>query len=91
MIGRRREDDTEPVPGYEPGDYGRWKGTWWVRVPNGAIGNVSKHTVVEHEDGTITVSPSILISGRRWDEAAQAYQHREIWHGWLERGVWRSC
>lgn len=32
------------------------------------------------EDGTITVSPSILIS--HWEGRS--------WHGYLERGVWRE-
>jgi hypothetical protein len=38
------------------------------------------HTIVEHEDGTITVSPSILVTG----------SHGKQWHGYLERGVWRE-
>ena len=40
------------------------------------------HDVVEHEDGTITVSPSIQVT-RRIDEP-------ELWHGYLERGIWRT-
>jgi hypothetical protein len=36
-------------------------GTWSVTTPNGRLGSVAKHTVVEHEDRTITVSPSILV------------------------------
>lgn len=36
-------------------------GAWAVCTPNGRIGSIAKHTVVEHEDGTITVSPSILV------------------------------
>jgi hypothetical protein len=39
--------------------------------------------VVEHEDGTITVSPSILVSTSRDGKPL------EVWHGFLERGVWR--
>jgi hypothetical protein len=45
------------------------------------LANLSRHDVVEHEDGTITVSPSILVTqgeGRQW-------------HGYLERGIWREC
>lgn len=85
MIGRR-------VAGFdwhwwEPGDYGfmadeeRWHGC----TPNGEPANLASHTVVEHEDGTITVSPSILVTTTR---------HRavlELWHGFLERGVWRTA
>jgi hypothetical protein len=54
--------------------------TWWVRDPYGHVGRLDDHTVIEHEDGTITVSPSIL------DDA-----HPGGWHGFLERGVWRSA
>jgi hypothetical protein len=43
------------------------------------IGRLSGHQVVEHEDGTITVSPSIL-TGRG----------ERQWHGYLEHGVWRQ-
>lgn len=36
-----------------------------------------QHQIEEHDDGTITVDPSILC--------------RECgWHGYLERGIWRS-
>lgn len=49
------------------------------------IGILTKHTVREHEDGTITVAPgdgssnSILVTRG----SAQ-------WHGYIERGYWRS-
>ena len=59
----------------KPGDYGKDNnGLWWVRPPKGGAG-VLDHEVVEHEDGTITVSPSIL---------------GPEYHGFLERGVWRE-
>jgi hypothetical protein len=50
-----------------------WKterGTFDCVTPNGRHGNLAAHTVIEHEDGTITVSPSILIyarEGRHYD------------------------
>jgi hypothetical protein len=50
-------------------------GEWAVCTPNGRIGSIVKHTVVEHEDKTITVSPSILvyaIDGARYDAAERA-------------------
>lgn len=53
-------------------------GVWYVRDPAGMIGSLRLHTVVEHDDGTITVSPSILDTGEH------------AWHGFLERGVWRE-
>lgn len=54
---------------------------WWIKPPGGEFGHISDkiHTIVEHEDGTITVSPSILYHGEKG------------WHGFLEKGVWRSC
>lgn len=64
-----------------PGDYwydDRVSG-WMCNTPNGLYGSLTKHDVIEHEDGTITVSPSILVEG-----------HDGQWHGYLERGVWRE-
>lgn len=71
----------------KPGEYSNWNGLWVICTPNGKHGNITKHTVVEHEDGTLTVSPSILINtsidgGKTWIEE---------WHGFLEHGVWRTC
>lgn len=68
-----------------PGAYGSVNGKdWFCTTPNGLLGNLGKHTVTEHEDGTITVSPSILVtSGRDHGQPS--------WHGYLERGVWREC
>jgi hypothetical protein len=50
----------------QPGDYGLdGNGLWAVYSPIEGVGPgyIPKHTVIEHPDGTITVSPSILISG----------------------------
>ncbi len=87
MQGRRVPDGEPGVVPYEPGDYGRYHGVWYFRPPANArgeayLGSLAAHTVVEHENGTITVSPSILLRG---------LDHEESWHGWLERGVWRAC
>ena len=65
---------------------------WMVVAPIGdgegfGIGNLTKHTVREHEDGTISVQPgdessnSILVTGA----------HGRQFHGYIERGVWRSA
>lgn len=62
---------------FSPGDY--WKepdGTWSCCTPDGIPGSISTHKVIEHEDGTITVEPSIVSNK---------------WHGWLERGEWRTA
>lgn len=71
---------------FEPGDYGKGvNGEWFARVPypnkaGFAAASIVNHTVVEHEDGTITVSPSILMSRGDGEE----------WHGYLEKGIWRT-
>ena len=65
------------------GEYGKDGDGLWYIMPPGMVtgcGVLSKHKVTEHEDGTITVSPSILITN-----------HTGQWHGFLERGVWRKC
>jgi hypothetical protein len=67
----------------QAGDYFLYAGHGWRGVtPDGREADLSKHDVVEHEDGTITVSPSILVGGGGQPGS---------WHGYLERGVWRSC
>jgi len=76
--GRRLPDETDV---FAPGDYGRLRGEWYGNPPRGGLGCFSGHEVTEHEDGTITVSPSILIDDGRPERR---------WHGYLERGVWRE-
>lgn len=62
------------------GDYGKdSEGLWFCRPPGCHMGCLAKHNVIEHEDGTISVSPSILL-----DDG----EHK--WHGYLEKGIWRS-
>lgn len=65
----------------EPGDY--WYSeeakAWMCRVPNGLYCNLKLHQVIQHDDGTITVSPAILVTSLA-----------TAWHGSLERGMWRE-
>lgn len=69
----------------QSGDYGVMlqDGQWYARAPTDPsiklVANLSGHTVTEHADGTITVSPSIEVSN-----------HQGRWHGFLERGIWRE-
>ncbi len=58
-------------------------GGWQVTTPDGHVGSLNPdvHHVEEHEDGTITVTPSLDMSPR----------HPGGWHGWLRRGVFVSC
>jgi hypothetical protein len=77
MQGKRQDFD-----GLKSGEYGRnpKDGKWYCCTPNGHYGNLSGHDVTEHEDGTITVSPSIAVSN----------DTGELWHGYLEHGIWRE-
>jgi len=77
-------------------------GEWRCRMPNwtDAVLNewtrtegckefsvrIGVHTKTEHEDGTITVNPSIL-----WGADYDGMGERGAWHGFLERGVWREA
>jgi hypothetical protein len=68
------------LPLGEQGTYGRdADGRWWAHVPKAGcpVASLDDHQITEHDDGTITVSPSIL-----WPDK---------WHGYLEHGVWREC
>lgn len=68
------------------GDYGfdPAVGWWEVRPPGCHGGSIRNHQVTEHKDGTITVSPSIMLYD--FDKDGNTVQ----WHGYLERGVWRE-
>lgn len=64
----------------EGGYYKLPNGDWAIHPPGAHYGTISAkvHTITEHEDGTITVVPSILYHGPHG------------WHGYLERGQWRT-
>lgn len=86
--GRRVADNELRDDPFRPGAYGRVSGLqtpgeldWMAVTPDGLHANLSAHDVTENEDGTITVSPSILVSDGTGRE----------WHGYLENGVWRKC
>lgn len=79
MIGKRVEWRDNRV--LVAGEYAKHPaGAWYAATPNDHIANLARHDVIEHEDGTITVSPSILVHAGSG----------EAWHGYLERGVWRA-
>lgn len=86
--GRRVYPDAEGnLAEFKNGDYGKDGGGRWFALPPetpGAHGcgiwlNNPNYSwdVVEHEDGTITVSPSIDAIG--------------YWHGYLQKGIWKKC
>jgi hypothetical protein len=70
-----------------PGDYVKIGDSWLICVPNGLHGTINNKiwNITEHEDGTITISPSILISIDVPDT------EKLSWHGYLEKGIWREC
>ncbi len=72
-----KQTDTKP--------YG--KEYWNCKTPNGYYGCLVRHEITEHEDGTITVAPSILVSMMDEDKKNK----KKLWHGYLEKGIWRSC
>lgn len=80
MMGLRR--DLQIGECHNPGEYGRLRDHWMCCTPNGLAGNLRAHDVTEHEDGTISVSPSIL---------ATPVGTNERWHGYLKRGIWKEC
>ncbi len=87
--GRRLPDADDILPNISDDESyvgGYWRGrggVWYCGAPGNhcGVGNLARHDVTEHDDGTITVSPSILVSTG----------HGNSWHGYLERGVWREC
>lgn len=98
MKGRRIDLDTDDdLKKLLPGDYGqRENGTWVARMPHEIVPEgkevefTDRYFVVlvgwkvdEHEDNSITVSPSIYFCPHEG-------KPRE-WHGFLERGTWREC
>lgn len=90
MQGRRLPDRPDGwLPKMEPGDYVKVGDTWYAMTPNGAEAFLHpEHEITVHEDGSLTVAPSILIEGYE----DNSYLHGPFrWHGYLEHGVWREC
>lgn len=81
MQGTRLPNGTDWNSTLPNGSYWKLNDIWYCITPNNLFGNLSGHKVVEHEDGTITVSPSIFVNMGR----------NPNWHGFLEHGIWRSC
>ncbi len=87
MTGKRiYPKESGYLPALQEGDYGRINQEldvkkffkWWHGTAPDGSGfslNPKVHKVKEHQDGTITVTPSIVTNS---------------WHGWLKKGVWKS-
>lgn len=84
--GKRKNPDADGVLLLADSEYGKdpRDGVWYARPPGMNMGSLENHQVAEHEDGTITVSPSILI------QYPNRRKEPKEWHGYLERGVWRQ-
>lgn len=92
MQGKRVADGEWPE---NPGEYSKHittdqygnnkKVVWFCIPPKSGIGcgSLSNHQITEHEDGTITVLPSILIYNK-------PNKSDSGWHGYLEHGIWRE-
>ncbi len=88
MKGARRPLGEDGLLRLAEGEYGKdVHGVWHARPFGMHMGSLAEHDVTEHEDGTITVSPSILIIDPRGPNDIGPVE----WHGYLERGVWREC
>jgi len=79
-----RDWSNDDTVAFKPGSYGKdANGVWMICFPDGLLGNLKNHSVTEHEDGTITVSPSILVMRNGHNPLTV--------HGYLERGIWKDC
>ena len=72
---------------FEPGEYGKVNDDSFHGCAPGDANmmcNLAGHKIIEHDNGAITVSPSILITTHTKGVQAQ-------WHGYLIKGVWEEC
>lgn len=87
--GGRRLFLVPPQYRFKPCEYGRAEdGRWHGCTPNGYACNLGAHEIVEHADGTITAAPSIRVT---IPAVIDGPPERELWHGFLEHGVWREA
>lgn len=90
VVGKRVYPKEGEIGVWNPGEYGKdSSGRWFAFAPveNGGPLLINKPeyswNIEEHEDGTISVTPSIRVMGGNGEP--------DIWHGHLTRGVWISC
>jgi hypothetical protein len=93
--GRRVQPDADGLRYWlmRPCEYGRdpASGVWYGRTPNGHLVNLAAHQVTEHNDGTVTVTPSIGVKSSRYSEEYDTMVTFTVWHGFLEHGHWRQA
>lgn len=83
IIGERIYPDSEGNLWLKEGEYGKGTdGIWYAKAPGlkSGFGSLQNHQVTEHDDGTISVSPSIVMEN-----------HTGYFHGFLKNGIWNRC
>jgi len=60
------------------GEWCFWEGAIFAECPGGLTANLGSHSVEVRPDGSLHVSPSILVNGAPG----------ETWHGFIENGEW---
>ena len=90
MTGQRVYPNDDGSFKLKRGDYMLLDNRWYCRVPYDRsndmdLSDISNHQIIEHEDGTITVSPSIGHTGNTPNG------EKFYWHGFLEHGEWRDA
>jgi len=57
--------------------------SWYLYIPRCGVGSLKAHTVIENQDGTITVTPSIEVVGHDNGKPVKR-------HGYLTNGKWKE-
>jgi len=57
---------------------------WWIYLPQCGAGRMPHHRIEEHEDGTISVTPSIVLTGHNAGNPTTR-------HGYLTKGIWNEA
>ena len=71
--GQRKAIDEDGHLRLAEGEFGKCRdGKWYARPPGQHMGCLDAHEVTEHDDGSLSVSPSILITDGDTE-----------WHGYL--------
>lgn len=89
-VNEETGEPMKPISDYPgEGQGGNLTGTvWGYYSPDGnGLGTLMRHTVREHDDGTISVLPG--------DGSSNSIKHSggakdKVWHGYIHKGEWRS-
>lgn len=89
------EEQAKRISGYSELDksiicYWKTSDGWLLWLPGCGLGGLRKHTVVENEDKTITVTPSIMVTSYATEDGIRL-EKPVIRHGYLTKGIWNEC